>query len=78
MSVTQTNRDLSLLNSDFKKKVDLFLKEAGDRIFVTEAYRSQERQEHLYSFGRTRKGAKVTWTLESEHTKGRAIDIAFK
>lgn len=78
MSVKETNRDLSLLNPDFKKKVDWFLSEAGDKIFVTEWYRTQERQNYLYSLWRTQPWQVVTWTRNSEHTKGRAIDIAFK
>lgn len=81
MSVTETNRDLSLLNDVFREKVELFLEEAWDRIFITEAFRSQERQNYLYKQGREAPyldKQKVTWTLDSMHTKGLAIDIAFK
>lgn len=78
MSVKDTNRDISLLNDTFREKVELFLEEAGDRIFITEAYRSQERQNYLYTLGRTAPWNKVTWTLDSMHTKWLAIDIAFK
>ncbi|MCP4971959.1 MAG: M15 family metallopeptidase [Arcobacter sp.] len=73
MKVNQTDRDLNKLASPFKEKVKDFLKDerVGD-IFVTEGYRSQERQEYLYN-----QTPKVTWTLTSMHTKGLAIDIAF-
>ena len=70
-------RSTSRLKPAFKKKVDDFLKEC-DWIKITESYRTQERQNYLYAQGRTRAGRKVTWTLNSNHTKGEAIDIAFK
>lgn len=71
-------RWLDKLNPNFRKKVELFLKEVWDKVFITESWRSQERQEYLYSLWRTIPGKTVTWTLASEHTKGLAIDIAFK
>jgi hypothetical protein len=60
------DRDLEKLASPFKEKVKSFLQHPSikDKIFVTEAYRSQERQEELY-----KQRPKVTWTLDSEHTK---------
>ncbi|WKT75569.1 M15 family metallopeptidase [Lysinibacillus fusiformis] len=45
-------------------------------IFITETYRSQERQNYLYSQGRTRPGQIVTWTLDSNHKSRLAWDIA--
>ncbi len=74
----KTYRWLDKLHPRFRKKVELFLKEVWDKIFITESYRSQERQNYLYSLGRTRKWRKVTWTLNSNHTQWLAIDIAFK
>ena len=76
MNVTSTDRDLSKLNIDFKEKVDLFLSKCKS-VFVTEGFRSKERQKYLYSKGRTIAGSKVTWTLDSMHCKGLAIDIGF-
>lgn len=78
MGVTTTDRDLNKLNSNFKKKVDAFMNEAWDTIFITEARRSQARQDYLYSLWRTKPWKIVTRTLNSLHTKGLAIDIAFK
>lgn len=73
MKVNQTDRDLSKLVSPFKEKVEDFLKDDRvSNIFVTEGYRSQERQEYLYN-----QTPRVTWTLTSMHTKWLAIDIAF-
>lgn len=76
--MSKADRDINKLKPEFKKKVKLFLKEVGDKIFITEAYRSQERQNELYAQGRTKPWNKVTWTLKSEHTKWTAIDIAFQ
>ncbi|WP_369595649.1 M15 family metallopeptidase [Lysinibacillus pakistanensis] len=45
-------------------------------IFITETYRSQERQKYLYAQGRTRPGQIVTWTLSSNHKSRLAWDIA--
>ncbi len=42
---------------------------------VIEGFRPQERQNKLWEIGRTKPGKKVTWTLNSRHTTGRAIDI---
>lgn len=42
---------------------------------VTEGYRPQTRQNKLYAQGRTEPGIVVTWTLKSEHTRGRAVDL---
>lgn len=70
-------RWLDKLTSWFRKKVELFLREVWDTIFITETYRSQERQNYLYSLWRTKPGNKVTWTLDSNHSGWTAIDIAF-
>lgn len=42
---------------------------------VDEGYRPQSRQNKLYAQGRTEPGEIVTWTLESEHSKGNAVDL---
>ncbi|HWK24693.1 MAG TPA: M15 family metallopeptidase [Ureibacillus sp.] len=45
-------------------------------IFITETYRSQERQDYLYAQGRTSPGQIVTWTKSSNHKSRLAWDIA--
>ena len=58
---------------------NLFLAECKKRgvdIFITETYRSQQRQNELYAQGRTAPGNIVTWTLSSRHTSRLAWDIA--
>ena len=77
----RADRDLNKLELNFKRKVEAFLSEVGDKVFITEAYRSQERQNYLFKQWRTypyKDNKKVTWTLNSNHTKWLAIDIAFK
>lgn len=76
MSVTKTDRDLKKLSLNFQVKVGLWLKDCPE-IFVTEAYRSQARQDYLYEQWRTRAWRKITWTKNSMHTKRLAVDIAF-
>ena len=71
-------RKLDKLTNQFRRKVELFIEEVWNTVFVTESYRSQERQQKLYEQWRYwNPWPIVTWTTSSEHTKGRAIDIAF-
>ncbi len=77
-SVTTTCRDISQLNKVAQTAVTLFFQEcykAGVHVFITETYRSQERQNYLYAQGRTRAGKVVTWTKNSRHTGRMAWDI---
>lgn len=70
--------DLEQLNSSTRKKALEFLEIArseGLNPVIIETYRTQERQEMLYSQGRDREGSVVTWTKESKHTKRKAFDI---
>lgn len=79
MSVTTACRDIGELTETAKAACELFLQkceEAGLDVFLTETYRSQERQNYLYEQGRTRPGQVVTWTKNSRHTSRRAWDIA--
>lgn len=77
--MSKTCRDINELTPTAQRACRLFLKkceEAGLNIFITETYRSQERQNELYAQGRTKPGNIVTWTLNSRHTSRRAWDIA--
>lgn len=77
--VTVTIRDISGLTPSAQKACNLFMAECkrqGLNVLITETYRPQERQDYLYSQGRTREGNIVTWTRNSRHTSGRAWDIA--
>lgn len=77
--MSNTCRDINELKPTAQKACRLFLEkceEAGLDIFITETYRSQERQNELWEQGRTKPGNIVTWTLNSRHTSRRAWDIA--
>ncbi len=52
----------------------------GLQLFITEAYRTPERQDELYAQGRTKPGAIVTYLKgnTSNHCKRRAFDIVDK
>lgn len=80
VNITQTCRDLAELKSNAATACRLLFQEcykAGIRnIFITETYRSPERQKYLYQQGRTRPGQIVTWTLNSNHSSRLAWDIA--
>ena len=79
MSVTITCRDINELHVTAQTACRLFLQEcerAGVKIFITETYRSQARQNYLYEQGRTRPGQVVTWTKNSNHMGRLAWDIA--
>ena len=77
------NSDINSLNLNFRTKlkslIHLMYKDGFDPI-IFEAKRSQERQQYLYSIGRTiQKNRKpVTWTLKSKHFTGNAADIISK
>lgn len=42
---------------------------------VIEGVRTLERQQELYAKGRTTPGPKVTWSMQSRHLTGHAVDI---
>jgi hypothetical protein len=44
-------------------------------VIITEGVRTKERQEQLFAQGRTTPGPKVTWTLNSKHITGDAVDV---
>lgn len=73
-------RILTELEPEFRRKLLAVVKdlaEHGVSIIITETYRSQARQDYLYSLGRTRPGKIVTWTTHSRHTSRRAADLCF-
>jgi len=83
--MSKQDRDLSKLHPEFRRRLMLAfdryrrLYGTDDPPFVTEGYRSPERQTELYAIGRTKPGRKVTNARagESIHQYGLAADIAF-
>lgn len=62
---------LDKLNPDFRKKVDIFLKDVWEKIFVVETWRSWARQDYLFEKW-------LSQTRDSNHEYWLAIDIAFR
>lgn len=78
MSNAEQNRDIKELNPLCQILLNKALEEIraiGINPLVIETYRSQGRQNYLYSQGRTIAGKKVTWTQISIHTKRNAVDL---
>lgn len=63
-------RDINKLRSDFRVKVEELLKKCP-QIFITETWRSQERQNQLLASGASK-------VKHSNHQDGLAVDIAFR
>ena len=72
-----SDKKLEGLRSDFAIRVRAFMDEVSDKVFITDWFRSQEEQNELYKQWRTAPGKIVTWTTDSNHAKGLAVDIAF-
>lgn len=74
------NNDITSLWDPFQQRIEKLLaalKKRGFDPIVFEALRSEERQKWLYGYGRTHhRGQKPkTWTLNSRHLVGKAVDI---
>lgn len=52
------------------------LEQLNLKMLIKESYRSQARQDELYSRGRTKPGSIVTWTRSSNHTRRLAVDVS--
>lgn len=63
------------LRSRFDRITSRMKEEFGHDVTIVETARSQARQDHLYAQGRTTPGNVVTWTTDSAHTHGEAIDV---
>lgn len=63
------------LQSRLTRVIDRMKNEFGHDVTVVETARSQERQNMLYEQGRSTPGNKVTWTQNSLHTQGEAVDL---
>ena len=73
------NRDPAELDAELRDRVqrvtERMQKEFGHRVEVVEGLRTPERQARLFEQGRSRSGPIVTWTRESRHIEGRAVDL---
>jgi len=73
------NSSLATLNPALQEKlarvISRMREETGHDVQVIETFRSQARQDTLYAQGRETAGPVVTWTQNSKHTQGRAVDV---
>ena len=78
-STTTAVRDTDALAPELQQKlgrvVQRMKSEFGHDVTVVETVRTQLRQDALYEQGRTQPGAVVTWTRDSAHTRGEAVDV---
>lgn len=78
-SADHVHRDPGLLDPEFRVRMERVVErmrgEFGHEVRLTETFREQARQEHLFAQGRSRPGPVVTWTRNSNHTDGRAADV---
>lgn len=71
---TTAYRKTDKLSPKFRQKVEKFLEEVnkvGEIIFLTETWRSEERQKELIAAG-------LSQVKHSNHQDGLAVDIGFK
>jgi hypothetical protein len=78
-STNEVVRSLAALDPALQSKLARVIsrveQETGHTVAVAETYRSQPRQDALYAQGRDTAGPVVTWTQNSKHTQGRAVDL---
>lgn len=63
------------LRSRVQRVIERMKGEYGHDVTIVESARSQARQDALFEQGRTRPGQVVTWTRDSAHTRGEAVDV---
>jgi hypothetical protein len=79
LDVTTADRSLEGLSPELRTRVERVMErmknEYGHDVTLVETTRSQERQDWLFAQGRSRSGPVVTWTRDSAHTRGEAVDV---
>ncbi len=73
---TLSEKRLQGVNAALVNVVHRAVKALPFPIMVVEGLRTKQRQQELYNQGRTTPGKVVTWTLQSKHIEGRAVDLA--
>ncbi|MFO0272228.1 MAG: hypothetical protein ACK53W_17025 [Gemmatimonadota bacterium] len=63
------------LRDRLERVIERMQREFGHDVRVVEGRRSQARQDALYAQGRTAPGPVVTWTRDSAHRDGAAVDV---
>jgi len=66
---------LATVDPDLRRVVERAIQISETDFTVIEGARSKARQAELYAQGRTKPGPKVTWTMNSRHIGGHAVDL---
>jgi peptidoglycan L-alanyl-D-glutamate endopeptidase CwlK len=69
----RSEKNLIGVHDDLAKVVRMVAEQHD--ILVIEGLRTQERQDDLYAQGRTKPGKVITWTKNSKHIDGKAVDV---
>ncbi|ALN79493.1 M15 family metallopeptidase [Lysobacter antibioticus] len=64
------------VHPDLRRVVERAIELTTVDFVVTQGNRTQDEQDELYAQGRTKPGKKVTWTRNSRHIGGFAVDVA--
>ena len=64
------------VHPELVRVVELAIRLSTVDFVVTQGNRTQAEQDALYAQGRTKPGPVVTWTRNSNHIGGRAVDVA--
>lgn len=67
---------LAGVHPDLRRVVERAIQLTTIDFVVTQGNRTQAEQDALYAQGRTKPGKKVTWTRNSRHVGGFAVDLA--
>jgi peptidoglycan L-alanyl-D-glutamate endopeptidase CwlK len=75
--LSQRDHDrLDQIHEDLAKVVRRAAEITEQPFCVTQGLRTLQQQRDLYAQGRTKPGKIVTWTMNSQHLSGRAVDLA--
>lgn len=72
---SNSEKNLIGVHKDLVAVVRQALIETNIDFGVIEGVRTKQRQQELYAQGRTKPGKIVTWTLNSRHITGHAVDL---
>ncbi len=79
MDVRTPLRSVDTIDPELRMRMERVIErmksEYGHDVTIVETVRSQDRQDWLFAQGRDRDGPIVTWTRESAHTRGEAVDV---
>ena len=73
---TRSLQRLSKVHPDLQKVMKEAVVDSPVPFQISQGLRTYAEQQELYAQGRTKPGAIVTWTMNSRHLTGNAVDVA--